>query len=110
MGNPILLVENAGYGTTPECPKAKFKPRDICIYRKKQVVVALVVPPGHPAEYALADSRKEPRPLMITRPVHIVTYICALDGDPRGHLIPERMLKATGKHYEGELFETAAAP
>lgn len=110
MSNPILLIENAGYGTTPECPQAKFKRADICKYRKQEVVISVVVPPGHPAEYAMADARGEPRPLMITEPKPGITYVCALDGDLRGHLIPERMLKPTGKRHDGPIFEGDPSP
>lgn len=104
----ILVVKNAGYGTTPDCPAAKFKVRDICTLRKERVVVAIVVPPGHPPQYALADAFKRPRPLMISRASRAVTYIIGyLDREPGQDptLVRERDLKSTGETFDGDLYE-----
>lgn len=112
MSNHVLVVTNAGFGTTPECPTAKFKPNDICTFRKQRVVVAIVVPPHHPAEYALADAFKRPRPLMITEPSKAVSYIIGyLDRDPGQDptLVRERDLRPTGEKFDGDLYEPGAA-
>lgn len=106
VSNPILIVQNAGYGTTPEYAAAKFKPRDVCKYRGEEVIVCVVVPPGQPAEYAVADAQGQPRPLMVTRPSRAVLYVVGREDGNEGkpNLIPERKLKATGKTYDGPLF------
>ena len=101
MSNPILMVEHGGYGATPECPQALFKPGDVVKVRRLKFLkhlpeiaaVAIVVPPGFPAEYALADAKGGPRPLMITRTRRYVQYIVAFDGDQTPYLIREKFMK-----------------
>ncbi|CAA7621138.1 hypothetical protein [Magnetospirillum sp. UT-4] len=102
--NPILIVKDAGHGTAPPCPAAKFGPGDVVKVRRRahlkhlpgQAAIAVVVPPGFPAEHALADARHEPRPLMTTIPSRSITYIVAFDGNPTPHLLRETDLIATG--------------
>lgn len=103
--NPVLFVRDAGRGETPECPEAKFKRGDVVRVRNtkalaafpREAVVVCVVPPGFPAEYALHDMMGEPRPLMITAPKRVVTYILANDGDTTPYLARERDLLPSGK-------------
>jgi hypothetical protein len=103
MPNPVLLVQNAGYGETPPCPQALFRARSVVRLRRRKHLahlpekgaVAAVVPPGFPADYALADLRKEPRPLMVTRERRAVTYIVLFEGNPTPHLLRESDLLPT---------------
>ena len=105
MGNLILQVLHNGYGTTPECPEAKFKPGDVVRVRRlkhlrhlpARAAIAIVVPVGFPAEYALADAHGRPRPLMTTQPRRYVSYIVGFDGDPAPHLLAERDLLPSGE-------------
>lgn len=100
MANPILVVQHAGYGETPPCPQARFKPGDVVKVRRlhflkhlpDRAAVALVVPPGVPPEYVMADAHGRPRPLMVTRRTRTVRYIVAFDGDPTPHLLQEKFL------------------
>lgn len=97
LGHNTLLVNHAGYGVTPPCPTAKFRISQVLKARgrKEFCAVVAVVPPGFPAEYALADVKKEPRPLMITKERRCVTYIVGFVDDPVPYLYPERSLRAT---------------
>lgn len=101
MSNPILIVTDAGYGTTPDAPEAKFKVNDVVRVKghsaKGLAAIAVVVPAGFPAEYALADARAERRPLTITRPLRVVSYIVGFMDDERPYLFPERKLIATAE-------------
>lgn len=98
MSNPILIIDNAGHGKTPECPEAKFKIGDVVRRRNlkhlshlpEQAVIALIVPPGFPPEYAWADMKKEPRPLMVSKGRRIVQYIVGFEGDRQPHLMTEK--------------------
>lgn len=97
MNNPILLVHDAGYGETPPAEGARFKQGDVVKVRKKrslasfphEAVVMVAVPPGFPAEYALADLLGERRPLMVTKPSRSVRYILANEGDRTPYLMKE---------------------
>lgn len=109
LGNNTLLINHAGYGSTPECPQAKFKPGNIVKVRRHKArgvpqlaCVAIVVPPNFPAEYALADFHKKPRPLMITGAKRFVQYIVGFDGIEQPHLFAEHALIAT-KHPDAEV-------
>lgn len=105
LNGNVLIVENAGYGTTPACPSAQFVPGDIVkISRRKalahfsaEAVVIGVIPPGISAEYALADLLGEPRPLLVTVGKRRVRYILANEGDKRSYLVDERDLRPSGK-------------
>lgn len=103
--NPILLVENAGRGETPPCEDAVFKPGDVVRVRDRkalakiprELVVFVAVPPGFPAEHALADLLDEPRPLMITKPFACISYILGREGDKRPYHLLESDLLPTDK-------------
>ena len=104
-GKPIVQVLDAGRGETPACPEAKFKPGDVVKVRRFKhlmeypeiAAVAVVVPPGFPAEYALADAHGKPRPLMITKPRRCVSYICGFQGDTAPVLFDEKYLRPSGE-------------
>lgn len=98
LGNNTMLVNHAGYGETPVCPSAKFHVNQVCRakYRRKELCsVVAIVPPGFPAEYAIADLHKKPRPLMIMKPKRTVSYIVGFVGDPVPYLYRESHLTAT---------------
>lgn len=113
MGNSVLLVKDAGHGETPPCPNATFKPGDVVKWKGMGdgYIVAVAVPPGFPAEYALADLTKTARPLMITKPSRTIHYIMVREGDPRPYLGRQNNLKATGKTVDlgSVLYAEAAA-
>lgn len=103
--NPIVVVKNAGRGTTPDCPFARFGRGDVVKLRKvkavaglpAEAVVAAVVPPGFPPEYALADLLKEPRPLMVSVPRRNISYILVNEGDLTPYCVGEIYLLPSGK-------------
>lgn len=100
----ILEIKDAGLGETPTCPAAKFKPNDVVRVRRlkhlgdlpEKAVIVVVVPPGFPAEYALADLHRRPRPLMVTKPKRGVSYIVGVEGDRRPWLLREAVLQPSG--------------
>lgn len=100
MGNPILVVKDAGHGTTPACPQAKYHCGDVMRWGKLEAAIIGIVPPGFSAEYALADLLGEPRPLMIRREKRCVCYILAREGDPSPYLVAESRLRPTGQTVE----------
>lgn len=102
MPNPVLLVKDAGRGMTPPCPEAKLQPGDKVAWAKMgtDYIVAVAVPAGFPAEYALADLTGTARPLMITKPARAIQYILVREGDPRPYLAKETSLLATGERVE----------
>lgn len=74
MGNPILIVKDAGRGVTPVPADALLQPgADLVInqqaddgtYVKESIKVVAVVPQGVHIDYAIADQTDQPRPLMI---------------------------------------------
>ena len=72
MPNPILLVQDAGFGETPVPKNALLKPGDTMVINdendgsKSDAVVLAVVPRGGCIEYAIADQNKMPRPLCVS--------------------------------------------
>lgn len=104
IGKNTLLVNHGGYGTTPECLQAKFKIGNCVRIRRhkarqvpQEAYVAIIVPPGFPAEYALADAKKQPRPLIITRESRAIQYIVAFADNPTPHLFKESDLMPSDK-------------
>ena len=97
MSNPILRVIDAGRGTTPEVPDAKFERGDVVRWKRLEMIVAVAVPPGFAPEYALADLLGEARPLMVTRGSRTITYILVRENDPRPYLAKERDMRLAGK-------------
>lgn len=103
-GNPLLVV-HGGYGTTPPCPEARYKVGDVVKVRRLKhlrhlpeiAAVAVVVPPGTPAEYAIADAAGRPRPLMVTAPKRVISYVVGFDCDPVPCLLCERDLLPSGE-------------
>jgi hypothetical protein len=89
MGNPILLMINAGFGETPLPADALVKPGDeLNVHNsnddsQRPAKIVAVVPVGTPLEYAIADQAlpPQPRPLMCTKPRHRETlYVIEMDG------------------------------
>lgn len=72
MQNPILLVQNAGYGETPVPKNALLQPGATMVINdendgsKSGAVVLAVVPRGGCIDYAIADQNKQPRPLCVS--------------------------------------------
>lgn len=70
--NPILLVQNAGYGETPVPKNALLRPGATMVINdendgsKSDAVILAVVPRGGCIEYAIADQNKQPRPLCVS--------------------------------------------
>ncbi|AEH88167.1 hypothetical protein [Mesorhizobium opportunistum] len=104
----LLMVKDAGRGITPPCAQAKFKSGDVvAVSRRKHVrhvpeslVVLTAIPPGFPGEYALSDLIGEPRPLMISKPLRVVSYILCREGDPRPYHLREADISETGQSVE----------
>jgi len=72
--NPVLLVQNAGFGETPVPADAFWQPGEEIGTASEDAptegvdaIVRAVVPVGVPVEYAIADQAKppQPRPLML---------------------------------------------
>lgn len=105
MEAPILLIHNAGFGETPPCDDARFKRGDVVRVRNtkalahfpREAVVAVAIPPGFPADYALADLMKEPRPLMISKEMRCISYILVNEGDDKPYHARERDLLPSDK-------------
>ena len=93
------------HGETPACPEAKFNRGDVVKIRNRkalrnfppELVVLVAVPPGFPADYALADLLNKRRPLMITKPSRTIKYVLCREGDTTPYLIGERDLLTSGK-------------
>lgn len=70
--NPILFVQNAGFGETPVPKNALLQPGATLVINdendgsKSDAVVLAVVPKGGCIEYAIADQNKQPRPLVVS--------------------------------------------
>lgn len=113
----VIQVLDAGYGTTPDCPEAKFTPNQVVRLSRRahlrhlpaEAVIVAIVPPWHPAEYAWADRWGKPRPLMVTRESRAVRYFVGFADNPRAYLIAERdVLRATGQ--TGEIYTPDEKP
>ena len=104
--NPILIVQNAGRGVTPQCGDAIYSCGDIVRVRRSkalarfpaELVVLKAVPPHFSPDYALADLCGDPRPLMIREGRRCITYIlCRDDGDTTPYWLNENDLLHSGK-------------
>jgi hypothetical protein len=91
-------------GTTPPCPNALFavnqmlrirRHRHLGDLRDKFCAVAAVIPPHFSPDWALADLRGSPRPLMAAVGRPYVMYLIGIEGDARPWLIREKYLRAT---------------
>ena len=104
MGNPILMVTNAGRGETPVPKDAILKPGDkIGLHRDGAHVertVTAVVPAGDCIDYAIADQSGLPRPLMVREAVYDETVYVIDDGGVElliGHKALKRAKRAADK-------------
>jgi hypothetical protein len=93
-------------GVTPPCLTAKFKINDVVRTRRlkhlgdlagRLCAIAAVVPPSFSPDWALADLRGSPRPLMAEVGRHYVTYLVVFEGERQLWLIREAYLLPTGK-------------
>jgi len=107
MTSVMILDPNKGMlhlqgprGTTPGCPEAKFKRGDVVRVRRKKhlmhlpdrAAIVTVIPPGFSPDWAMADLRGEPRPLLHAVGRSMITYIVGFDGNPKPYLLKERDL------------------
>ncbi len=92
-------------GTTPPCPEARFAANDMVrvrnrrhlgILRGKLCVVAVAIPPGFSPDWALADLRGAPRPLMYEVGRRTITYLVGFENDKRPWLMREIDLLPSG--------------
>lgn len=87
-------------GQTPECPNAKFKRGDVVRVRRlrhlrhlpDRAAIAVAIPPGFSPDWAMADLRGAPRPLMHQVGSRSITYIVGFDSNPKPYLFNERDL------------------
>jgi hypothetical protein len=93
-------------GTTPSHLAAKFKVNETALIRKRKhlgelrgrlCAIAAVIPPGFSPDWALADLRGAPRPLMCQVGARDVTYLVGFENDRRPWLIHERDLLPSGE-------------
>jgi len=97
MGNPILMVMNAGFGETPLPADALMEPGQTLKIMNSQdgtehsAKIVAVCPAGVPIEYAIADQSGEARPLMVTA-AHRCPVI-EFDGGRRVTVTQAKMLK-----------------
>lgn len=97
MGNPILFVQNAGFGETPVPDDALIQPgTDLNIHdandgSQKVVRCIAVVPARGCIEYAIADQNKKPRPLMV-RDNRKRCTLYVLDFDGREVLVDQKTM------------------
>lgn len=105
----VLHIQDAGHGTTPDCPQARYAKGQIVTRRAARwlagkpmvCLIIAVVPPGFPADYALADAAGTARPLVTGKPRRVVSYIVGFEGHLAPALLLERdILSATGETAE----------
>lgn len=108
MGNPILLIQNAGFGETPVPEDALFQPgervnmsRTDRANEAMMLTVVAVCPWGTPIEYAMADQAqpKLPRPLMLEDRRRRMKkgetyYVFLFDGEDEVRLYPHSAIEA----------------
>lgn len=98
MANPILIVQNAGYGTTPVPNNALLQPGTTMVINddndgsKSDAVVLAVVPRGGCIEYAIADQNGQPRPLIVSDN-HSGEILYVIECNGRHLYVPQRAMK-----------------
>lgn len=104
MGNPILMVKNAGRGETPVPADAIVKPGDkIGLHRDGEYVeraVIAVAPAGSCIDYVIADQSGQPRPLMVREATYDETVYVIDDGGAEmliGHKALRRAKRAADR-------------
>lgn len=103
IGNGQMVRLQGETGPTPPEPKALHKRNDVVRVRRLKHLrhlpefgaVAAVVPIGYSPDWAWADLKGEPRPLMAEVGARYVQYIVAFEGDGKPHLLREKYLIAT---------------
>ena len=93
-------------GPTPPCSEAKFKVGDVLRVRRRKhlgnyrgqlCAVAAVVPPNYSPDWAMADLRGRPRPLMAAVGRNCVQYIVGFEESRTPLLIREKYLVESGE-------------
>jgi hypothetical protein len=98
MGNPILLMQNAGFGETPVPADALLQPGATMVINdendgsKSDAVVLAVVPKGGCIEYAIADQNGQPRPLVVSDN-HSGQTLYVIEHNGRRLYVPQRQMK-----------------
>lgn len=103
-GEQVLKMEGQR-GETPACPGARFSRCDVVKVRNtkalahfpREVVIATVIPPDFPPDWALADLLGKPRPLMHQVGKRRVSYILVQENDLTPYLADDRHIIASGK-------------
>lgn len=98
-GTPVMILQGER-GTTPPCPEGKFKKNDMVRLRNRRhfsklpkiAAIAAVIPPGFSPDWALADLRGEPRPLLHQVGSRQITYLVGFEGNRTPYLFKERDL------------------
>lgn len=109
MGNPILFVNNAGHGETPVPANALLKLGDTLNVHNSdagcqhEATVIAICPVGTPVEYAIADQRGKPRPLMITKPRHRETLYILDVGGQHAHVLHSAIARGLNRAQEAGL-------
>jgi hypothetical protein len=75
----------------------KVRNKKTLAHFSRELIITVAVPPGFPADYALADLVGEPRPLMISKDSRAIRYILVRENDPIPYIARERDLRPSGK-------------
>ena len=105
IGNGQITRIEGPRGTTPECPEAKFKKRDVVRVRRlkhlnhlpEMGAVVAVVPPGFSPDHAWDDLHGRPRRLMYQAPSRHIMYILAFANGTAPNLLREAYLLPTNE-------------
>lgn len=117
MGNPILLVQNAGFGETPVPADALLQPgADIFInkgegdgpFERLAAKVLAVVPKDGCIEYAIADQNGQPRPLCVSDNTFDETLYVVDGGDIRFFIPHSQLLLGIARANAAGLNDEAA--
>lgn len=104
IGNGQILKIEGQRGETPAC-ESKFKHGDVVKVRDtkalhhfpREAVVAGVIPPDFPPDWALADLLGKPRPLLHQVGKNRVSYILVTESDRTPYLADDRHLLPNSK-------------
>lgn len=103
IGNGQVVRLRGEIGPTPPEPRALFKVNDVIKVRRLKHLrglpefgaIAAVVPIGYSPDWAWADLKGQPRPLMAEVGRRYVQYIVAFEGNLAPHLLREKYIVAT---------------
>lgn len=105
IGNGQILRIEGQRGETPACPNSRFKVGDIVRVRNtkalrhfpREAIVAAVIPPDFPPDWALADLLGKPRALMHQVGSRRLSYILVTESDRKPYLSNDTHLLPSGK-------------